>query len=130
MNPIEKLQFEIEYKSSPMASTDLHAGGIFFCVPYEEIIKFWKDGTVELTRSVIEKFRPMDGQSDIDEINSFKLIGTYELSDRRYIECKFEGFSMIGLPLDINPNILTFHCYQKANGHQFGNAFKLFNQEL
>lgn len=127
MNPIEKLQFEIEYKSSPMASTDLHAGGIFFCVPYEEIIKFWKDGTVELTRSVIEKFRPMDGQSDIDEINSFKLIGTYELSDRRYIECKFENFTMTGLPLEINQNILVFHCHLKANNYQFGRAFKRSN---
>lgn len=125
MNPLEKIHFEKEYKSSPMASTDMHAGGIFFCVPYEEIIKFWENGKVELTRRVIEYFRPMDGQPEIDEINNFKLIGTYGLSDRNYIECKFEGFSMTGLPLEINPNILVFHCYRNVNGFQFGNAFKL-----
>ncbi|MEZ4957994.1 MAG: hypothetical protein R2825_30830 [Saprospiraceae bacterium] len=130
MNPIEKIQFEKEYKSSPRASTDLHAGGIFFCVPYEEIIKFWKEGKVELTRRVIERFRPMDGQSEIEEINNFKLVGTYELTDRKYIECKFEDWSMIGLPLEVNQNILTFHCHQKANGFQFGNAYKLSNETL
>lgn len=125
MNPIQNIQFEREYKSSPMASTDLHAGGIFFCVPYEEIIKFGKGGKVELTKKVIENFRPMDGQSEIDKINNFKLIGTYQLSSRKYIECKFEDFSMIGLPLKKNQNILTFHCYHKSSGHQFGRAFQL-----
>ncbi len=130
MNPIEKIQFEKEYKSSPRASTDLHAGGIFFCVPYEEIIKFWEDGRVELTRKVIENFRPMDGQSEIDKINNFKLAGYYELSDREYIKCKFEGFWMIGLPLEVNSDILTFHCYHEINGSQFGDAFRLSNQDL
>jgi hypothetical protein len=127
MNPIEKIKFDKEYKSSPKASTDLHAGGIFFCVPYEEIITFYKDGKVEIKRSVIENFRPMDGQSEIDEINDFKLKGTYELSSKKYIKCKFEDFSMIGLPLEINQDILTFHCHRKTNGQQFGNAFRLSN---
>ena len=127
MNPIDKIQFERAYKSGPKASTDIHAGGIFFCVLYEEIIKFWKNGRVELTKKVIENFRPMDGQSEMDEIDNFKLIGTYKLSDRAYIECNFEDFSMIGLPLEINKDILTFHCYHQANGYQFGNAFKLSN---
>jgi len=125
MNPIDHLQFEREYKSSPKASTDIHAGGIFFCVPYEDIIIFFENGNVELRKRVIENFRPMGGQSQIDKINNFKLMGTYELSDRNYIECTFENYSMTGLPLKINPTIIAFHCYHKINGHQFGNAFKL-----
>jgi len=125
MNPIEKIHYERAYKSAPKAKTELHAGGIFFCVPYEEVIKFWKNGKVELTKRVIESFRPMEGQSEIDEINNFKLVGTYELSDRAYIACKFDEFMMIGLPLEQNPNTLTFHCFNKTNGHQFGNAYTL-----
>jgi len=95
MNPIAKIQFDKAYKSGPKASTDLHAGGIFFCVPYEEIITFFENGKVEIKRRVIEYFRPMDGQSEIDEINNFKLVGTYKLSDRKYIECTFNNLSMI-----------------------------------
>ena len=124
MNPIDKIQLNKEYKSGPHASTDLHAGGIFFCVPYEDIITFFENGKVEIKKRVIETFRPMDGQYDIDAINHFKLTGTYELSDRGYINCTFEGFTMVGLPLEINQDILVFHCYHKIKGQQFGNAFK------
>lgn len=125
MNPIEKIQFGKAYKSSPKAFTDLHAGGLFFCVPYEEIITFFQDGKVELKRSVIETFRPMDGPSEIDAINNFNRKGTFKLSDRKYIVCEFEDFSMVGLPLDINQDILAFHCYFKLSGQQMGSAFKL-----
>lgn len=125
MNPIEKIQFNKEYISGPKASTDIHAGGIFFCVPYYEIITFFENGTVEITKRVIENFRPMNGQSEIDKINNFKWSGTYELTDRNYIECKFANFSMLGLPLKINEDILAFHCYRVTSGLQFGNVFKL-----
>ncbi len=89
MNPIEKIAFEKEYKSGPKASTDVHAGGIFFCVPYEDKIKFRKDGKVELTKTVIEYYRPMDGQFEVDHINNYRLVGTYSLSKNKYIECTF-----------------------------------------
>tara|TARA_B100000683_G_C12474576_1_gene549015 strand:+ start:937 stop:1317 length:381 start_codon:yes stop_codon:yes gene_type:complete len=126
MNPIEKIQFEKEYKSSPKAWTDIHAGGLFFCVPYEEIVKFHKGGKVEITKRVIENFRPCWGQRQIDKINNFKLIGTYKLSGREYVECTFEGLSMIGLPLEINYNIIAFHC-SGFKDSQYGTTYKLSN---
>ena len=125
INPINIIQFDKVYKSSPKASTDLHAGGVFFCVPYEEMIKFSKRGKVVITRKVIETFRPMDGQHEIDQINNFKLKGKYTSSSGNYIRCNFDNFTMIGLPLELNHNILTFHCHCKNSGRQFGEAYKL-----
>jgi len=123
-NPLELIQFGKAYKSGPKASTDLHAGGIFFCVPYEEILTFSQDGTLELIKRVIENFRPFDGQQEIDAINNFKIKGTYRLSDRKYIQCEFENYTMTGLPLQNNPDILAFHCYY--TGRQgLGKAFAL-----
>ena len=46
-------------------------------------------------------------------------------TENYYHSKKFEDFSMIGLPLKKNQNILTFHCYHKSSGHQFGRAFQL-----
>ncbi len=125
INPIDKIQLGKKYKSSPQASTELHAGGIFFCIPYEEILIFYEFGKVELTREVIEYFRPMDGDAEIAEFNNFKAVGTVQLSDRNYIECEFEEFTMIGLPLKKNEDILTFHCYGKINVVEAGKAYKL-----
>ncbi|WP_353481150.1 hypothetical protein [Haliscomenobacter sp.] len=125
MNPLEKIKLGKPYKSGPRASTDLHAGGIFFCTPYEEIITFFEDGVVEISSSVIEFFRPMDGQAEIDKINEFKLVGNYLLPAREYIECQFENLVMVGLPLNENPEILTFHCSSKTASHQYSAAYKL-----
>lgn len=125
MNVIEAIQFEKEYQSGPQASTDLHAGGIFFCVPYREIMIFFQDGSVVFKKKVIENFRPMDGQLEIDEINNFYMKGTYQLSSKKYIRCEFENLVMVGLALEINRDILTFHCYFKSGGPQKGKAFQL-----
>ena len=43
------LKINNKYTSGPLASTDLHAGGIFFCTPYVEHIEFLNNGIVELT---------------------------------------------------------------------------------
>lgn len=125
MNPLQKIKFDKEYVSGPRASTDMHAGGIFFCVPYEEVIVFSEDGTVVLSRRVIEHFRPMDGRAETDRRYNFKKEGRYELSKRGYILCRFDGLTMWGLPLKVHQYILSFHCYSEVNGVSFGNAFGL-----
>ena len=127
MNPIQKIQFGKAYISAPKAATDIHAGGIFFCTPYEDIITFFEDGTVEIRRSVIENFRPMDGREEIDRLNNYRKWGQYRLNDRNYIECIFDDFSMIGLPLNEHPGIIAFHTHFKSGGYEIGQAFKLVN---
>lgn len=124
MNPIEKIQFGKEYVSGPKATTDLHVGGIFFCILYEEVLIFHENGDIELTKRVIERFRPMDGQ-DVDRINNFQLNGKFFLSDRNYIVCEFPELKMTGLPLEKHPNMIAFDCHQKGNSSLSGKAFQL-----
>lgn len=125
MNPLEQIQLGKEYLSGIEATTDLHAGGIFFCVPYQECIIFRENGIVEITRKVIERFRPMDGQNEIDEINNFKLVGKYLISDRDYLLCEFENLTMTGLPLIENSNTLAFHCHRKRGNREFSSVYTL-----
>ncbi|HGG58030.1 MAG TPA: hypothetical protein ENK31_09575 [Nannocystis exedens] len=122
-NASDGIEFGAEYISGPKASTDLHAGGIFFCTPYHEILTFSADGRVCLRRRVIEFFRPMNGQSEIDSIEQFEMIGEYHLNSRGYIECTFDRLTMVGLPLNEHPEILTFHCTTKAGGYAHGSAY-------
>lgn len=125
MNILDKLQLGKEYLSGPQAMTDLHAGGIFFCVPYLECVIFRENAIVEITRRVIERFRPMDGQTEIDHINNKQLIGKYSISDRNYLVCTFENLYMIGLPLIENPQMLAFNCCQKRGNNQFSMVYTL-----
>ena len=124
MNPIEKIQFEKEYVSGAKASTDLHAGSIFFCIPYKEILIFYENGNVELKRRIIERFRPMDGQ-DVDRINNYRLEGKFSVSSRNYIICEFEELKMTGLPLKEHPNMIAFHCYRKGDYPSLSKVFQL-----
>ena len=119
------LKIKNKYTSGPLASTDLHAGGIFFCTPYVEHIEFLDNGKVELTRSVIEDFRPMNGAEDAESYNSFQLKGNYLINSRGYLTCEFDGWSFTGLPLDKNPSMISFHRYHKKSGHQSGIIYTL-----
>ncbi len=122
-NAKASIKLGAEYISGPKASTDLHAGGIFFCTPYREILTFSADGQVCLRRQVIEFFRPMQGQSEIDRIDQFERIGEYCLNHRGYLQCTFENLTMVGLPLVENPEILTFHCYTRSGDCAYGSAY-------
>ena len=125
MNPIDQLKMEAEYVCGPLITTEFHAGGVFFCVPYEQIIRFSADGTLILFRRVIERFRPMDGQAEIDATNNFRKEGKYMLTDRNYIKCTIENITMIGLPLYENPHILAFDCTLSNIGAGYSMAFVL-----
>lgn len=121
--PLEHLELEKEYKTLK-TNTDLHAGGIFFCIPYEESIIFYKNGKVEIKQRVIENFRPMD-QQDLDRINNVRIIGTYRLNLRNYIECDFENFDLTGLPLSENKDIICFHTYDNRTNQPGSSIYKL-----
>lgn len=123
MNAIDSIKLGEEYISGPKALTDLHAGGLFFCTPYYEVLTFFANGNVSLRTRVIEFFRPMDGQSEIDRINQSETIGTYCTNDRGYIKCIFERITMLGLPLEQHPEILTFHCSTNSGDYAYGSAY-------
>ncbi len=93
--------------STPLTTTEFHAGGILFSIIYEEVLEVQSDSTVILTQRVTDEFRPMD-QHDINMINKTKLKGKLVKNSRGYIEMVFEHFTLIGLPSVKQPNLYVF----------------------
>lgn len=49
-NELMKIEINKKYQSSLIANTDLHAGGLFFCIIYQNQLEFFTNGKVELTK--------------------------------------------------------------------------------
>ena len=82
-----KVEFNKKYQSGLIANTDLHAGGLFFCIIYRYCLNFFENGKVELTKKLVDAFRPMDG-NDVKGVtfNLFLLIfiHKYQLKVTRF----------------------------------------------
>ncbi|AEA42361.1 hypothetical protein [Fluviicola taffensis] len=107
-----KIQYNKKYVSELIANTDLHAGGIFFCIIYRDCLEFFDNGMVEITKKVVDAFRPMD---DMDErhLERYKLSGTYSFNDRGYLICSFEEafLKYTGIFTEKDKSMLPFHIY-------------------
>ena len=101
-NPLSKIVLDVEYSSGPRATSDLHAGGIFFCVLYEEVLVFRPNNVVERDVRILDNWRPLDDEAD--SLAERSATGTYGLNSRGYISCNFPHASYTGLACDINPN--------------------------
>jgi hypothetical protein len=108
-NPLAKLTLDAEYTSGPLATTDIHAGGIFFCLLYEEVLVFRSNDVVELDIRVLDEWRAMDDEADVVRRNS--ATGTYGLDGKGFLNCRFPNANYTGLPCDMNPDWLAFHVY-------------------
>ena len=113
-NLLSKIMLDVEYSSGPRATSDLHAGGIFFCVLYEDVLVFRPNNTVELDVRILDNWRPLDDEADF--LAKRSATGTYEINSKGYISCNFPHASYTGLACDINPDWLAFHLtYKKVN---------------
>lgn len=102
------------YLSGYNASTDLHAGGIFFCILYKNSIVFHEGGKVTLTHTDIHPVRPMD-DFDVERIKNHQNEGTYTFNQRGYLECHFTvgetNITYTGMIIETHPGILAFNVY-------------------
>ncbi len=114
-----RIQLGQKYCSGPIASTDLHAGGIFFCIIYHQVLKFLPQGVVTLTNEILDELRPMDDY-DVKQIVNSKQVGRFSINDRGYIYCEFEEFTLTGSFSTLHPTMLAFHRYNKNTGYQVG----------
>jgi hypothetical protein len=121
-----KLEIEKKYNSELIAITDLHGGGIFFCLVYIKVLTFKTDGEVVLTKKVINPFRPMD-PIDIALIDNFKIKGKYHTNDNDYITCEFDEIylKLIGIHLEKNPSTLVFNAYDSRLKTQWSEIYKI-----
>ena len=115
-----------KYQSGLIANTDLHAGGLFFCIIYQNQLEFFENGKVELTKKVVEALRPMD-ENDVEHLQNFKIVGDYSFNDRGYLVCKFEDlfWTFTGLSSEIDSSIIAFNIYDSRLQNKWGEVYKL-----
>jgi hypothetical protein len=120
------IELNKKYFSGLTADTDLHAGGIFFCIIYRKCLLFLENGEVHLFKELVDAFRPMD-DTDVTLIQNYHHKGRYILNDRQYVECHFEeiDLTLTGLPTKKNPAIMAFHAYSKRLQSQWSEVFIL-----
>jgi hypothetical protein len=119
-----KIDFDRKYLSSMIANTELHAGGLFFCIIYQNCLQFFENGKVELTKKIIDAFRPMD-ENDVRHLENYKVIGNYSLNDRGYLVCEFEDLFLTytGISTEKSTNIIPFHIYDSRLSNRWSEVY-------
>jgi hypothetical protein len=120
------IELNRKYLSGLTADTDLHAGGIFFCIIYRKCLLFLENGEVQLSNELEDAFRPMD-DTDVRLIQDYHYKGRYFLNNKQNLECHFEEISLTltGQPTEKNPAIIAFHAYNKRLHSQWSEVFIL-----
>ncbi|WP_173970307.1 hypothetical protein [Flavobacterium bizetiae] len=121
-----KIEMNKKYQSGLIANTDLHAGGLFFCIIYQNQLEFFENGKVELTKKVVDAFRPMD-ENDVEHLKNFNIVGDYSFNDRGYLVCKFEDlfWTFTGLSSEKDSSIIAFNIYDRRLQNKWGEVYKL-----
>lgn len=115
-----------KYQSGLIANTDLHAGGLFFFIIYQNKLEFFENGKVNLTKKVVDAFRPMD-ENDVQHLQNYKIVGDYSFNDRGYLVCKFEDlfWTFTGLSSEKYSSIIAFNIYDSRLQNRWGEVYKL-----
>jgi hypothetical protein len=111
---LRRLVFDVPYRTGPLAWSDLHAGGIFFCVVYRECLQFGPGGQVRRWCEVLDDSRPFDDEAE--KLRATDELGSYHLNDRGYLECVFSDFSMTGLTCQQATELLAFCGFRARPG--------------
>ena len=119
-----KIELNKKYLSGLKAHTDLHAGGLFFCIIYQNCLEFFESGEVAFTKKLIDAFKPMDAH-DVSAIENYNMIGEYFFNDKGYLECKFEFLELTGLPTEKDQSIIPFHAYDSRWPNSWSEVYKI-----
>lgn len=125
---LTRLVFDAPYCSGPLAWTDLHAGGVFFCVVYRECLQFRAGGVVRRWCEVLDEARPFDDEPE--QLRAAGGDGRYWINDRGYLVCTFPDLELTGLPCEQMPDLIAFHAWQSSPGLSFSLVYsRRFNTE-
>ena len=121
-----KIEFNRKYRSSLIANTELHAGGLFFCIIYQNQLEFFENGKIELTKRVVNPLRPMD-ENDVKHLENYKIIGKYSFNDRGYLICVFEDLFLTytGFSTSKNEGVIPFHIYDSRLSKHWSEVFQI-----
>jgi len=82
------------FVTGPSAATELHAGGVFFCVLYRRELTFRSSGEVNLEFKILDDWRPLDREAQ--SLESQSCVGKLSPNSRGYIEITFPGMNFTG----------------------------------
>jgi hypothetical protein len=116
-NASKQLALDVPYRTGPLAWTDLHAGGLFFCVVYRECLRFSANGRVRRWCEVIDESRPLDDEPE--RLRATDQVASYRFNEYRYLECAFPDLELTGLPCEQAPELLAFHAFRARPGVSF-----------
>ena len=114
---LTRLDLETTYRTGPLAWTDLHAGGLFFCVVYRECLQFSAGGGVRRWCEVLDEGRPLDDEPE--RLRADAGVGVYRINDRGYLVCAFPDLELTGLPCEQSPGLLVFSARRPSRGLSF-----------
>jgi hypothetical protein len=121
-----KIEMNKKYQSGLIANTDLHAGGLFFCIIYQNQLEFFENGKIELTKKVVDAFRPIN-EDDVKHLQNYKIVGDYSFNHRGYLVCTFEDlfWTFTGLSSEKDSSIIAFNIYDSRLENRWGEVYKL-----
>lgn len=114
-----------KYLSERIVDTDVHAGGLFFCVIYQNCLEFRADGKVLLTKQLVNAFRPMD-PADIKRLENYRVTGQYSVNERGYLVCDFGEIFLqyTGMEME-SGKLIPFHVFDRRLSKQWGEIYTL-----
>lgn len=118
-----QLTFGRPYATGPFARTDLHAGGIFFCVVYRDCIEFSDNGDARRWAEVMDGSRPFD--NEVEEIRNDTETGAWHVNELGYIVCEFKSRTLTGLPCTEAKELIAFNGYRVLDKRSFGVVYAL-----
>jgi hypothetical protein len=123
MQPVlERLHYDTPYRSGPDAWTDLHAGGLFSCVVFQEVLQFSRDGSVRRWYEILDDSRPLD--DEVEALRRSASCGGYLVNERGYLECVFADLKLVGLPCEKAPDLLAFHAWDPNGGASSSRVYR------
>lgn len=117
------LSIGVTYRSGRQAWTDLHAGGLFFCIVYRECLRFGRHGLVWKWFEVIDDSWPLD-DDQAKEFQRDRSKGKYRLTDRGYLEVVFPDLNLTGRPCEQARDLLAFHGFRPSTGTSFSLVYR------
>ena len=97
------------FVTGPSATSDLHAGGVFFCVIYRRELTFHPNRLADLNFHVLDNWRPSGGE--VQDLNSKSCSGKVTSNSRGYIEISFPNMQFTGCECDNLSRHLAFHIF-------------------
>jgi hypothetical protein len=114
------------YLSGLITDAHLHAGNNLFGLIYQNRISFFDENVVEFTRIVVDPVRPMD-ESDVEFLNTFKIVGTFYKDENDYIICNFPScyWKFTGMKSPNNSKNMIFSVYDSRLDKKWSEVYIL-----